>query len=249
MNKSMVQLHRPLLCSIAVLVGLQLLYPQGYAQNPPPAAGDEQTTPDPNDLNNPDNPGPQGDDIQQSRGQNSGKPDYSALPVPFGLQWAQGPEEIIEWAAGRKFPTAWKEKAQAQGTESVLEVLPPAGVEQFPDAEFNDLNFAFKNGHLVEVKVIFRYTDQNEAQTQNITQKRKSLVEKDQNQQGDLIENSQKDQDGVHYQHHLWQWDRGSGLYIYLLEAEARKKQQSLISIVLTYRNQTLAAALPNRPR
>ena len=171
------QNHRSL-CLLGILSTSLLLYGQGYAQNPapPPTTDSENNAP----QNRPGDD--QDDNSQQPPAQNSGQPDYTALPAPFGLQWGEGPQEIMEWASSRQFRTAWKQSAQAQGTEAVLEVLPPTGTDQFPDAEFNDLNFAFKNGHLVEVKVIFRYKDQSEAQTETLTQKRKSLVDKDHNQ-------------------------------------------------------------------
>jgi hypothetical protein len=231
------------------LSAVLLLSPlQGHAQNDPAPVPTEAQP----DDNKPDAERAQGDETQQSQ---ANSPDtspasrYPTFPAPFDLQWGDGPEQILQWAAGRQFQTAWKDNAQAQGTESLLEITPPAGTDQFPDAEFNTLNFAFKSGHLVEVKVIFRYRDQTPTQANDLTQNRKALVEKGQNQAASLVGNDQNDKDGIHYSHQLWQWQRGPGLYIYLIEAEARQKKKSVISIALTYRNQSLAATLPNQPR
>lgn len=239
------------LSHLAILLGLSLLpcAGQARAQNTPvptETGTDNQNNTDP----------PQGDPGQQqsdedanSNSQNSSSPTSPTFPAPFDLQWGEGPEQILKWASSRQFQTAWKENAQAQGAESLLEVTPPAGTDQFPDAEFNTLNFAFKSGHLVEVKVIFRYRDQTPAQSQALTENRKGLVEKGQNKAANLISNDQKDKNGVHYTRQLWQWEKGPGLYIYLIEAEARQKQKSITSIALSYRNQTLAGTLPNQSR
>ena len=97
--------------------------------------------------------------------------------------------------------------------------------------------------------MIFRYRDQTPAQSQALTENRKGLVEKGQNKAANLISNDQKDKNGVHYTRQLWQWEKGPGLYIYLIEAEARQKQKSITSIALSYRNQTLAGTLPNQSR
>lgn len=254
MIKSSLQQHYRY--AILTLLGLLLMLSASpsYAQSrPDPTPAAQEAAPNPNQQYTPDNPDdaqnkrPQDDSSQQPSAENSDNSAYNALPVPFGLQWGQGPEEIMEWAASREFQTAWK--AQAQGTESVLNITPPPGVDQFPNAEFNDLNFAFKNGHLVEVKVTFRYTDQNPTQTEAIAQNRKTLVEKDQNQEGHLIQNNHNKKDGVQYQNRLWQWEKGPGLYIYMTASEARNKQKNLLSVALIYRNQTLAVSLPNQPR
>ena len=175
---------------------------------------------------------------------------YAALPVPFGLQWGEGPEEITQWAQQNQFQTAWKENSQAQGTESLLEVTPPSGQTQFPHAEFCQLDFGFKNGYLVEIRLIFRYRDQNPTQSDSIAQSRLQLLEKaNQNQAGQIVAQNRNDKNGVHYTTKTWQWEKGPGLYIWLQQADARQKDKSLTSLAISYRNQALADQLPNTTR
>lgn len=216
-----------------------------YPRNPPDQQPAQPETPNQQssgqDQNSPD-PG----DNTQNPGNSNNAP---SLPVPFGLQWGQGPQEILQWATTRQFQTAWKANAQAQGTESVLDVLPPTGTDQFPDAQFNDLNFAFKNGHLIEISLIFRYIDPNPAQTDAIAQTRKTVIDKGESQNGALVQNNHSNKKGVDYKNRLWQWEKAPGLYIYLIVAEARQKDKSLVSVTQTYRNQNLAGTLANQPR
>lgn len=217
------------------------LYPKTLsAQNQP------ETQPENADNQNPNDSGESSFNNSKLSAEQSAA--YAALPVPFGLQWGEGPEEITQWAQQNQFQTAWKENARAQGTESLLELTPPSGQTQFPHAEFNQLDFGFKNGYLVEIRVIFRYRDQNQSQSDSLAQNRRQLLEKD-NQAGQLISQNKNDKNGVHYSSKLWQWQKGPGLYIWLQQAEARQKDKSLVSLAISYRCQALAAQLPNTSR
>jgi hypothetical protein len=252
-------IHSALTAAAALLIlpltgfstGIQNQQPANpsYPQNTPDQQPAQPETPDQQNNGQDQNSRDTGDDIPNPDNANNGSPKGPSLPVPFGLQWGQGPEEILQWATNRQFQTAWKANAQAQGTESVLDVLPPTGTDQFPDAQFNDLNFAFKNGHLIEISLIFRYKDPNQTQADAIAQERKTVIDKGENQNGQLVQNNHSNKKGVDYKNRLWQWEKAPGLYIYLIVAEARQKDKSLVSVTQTYRNQNLAGTLANQPR
>ena len=106
---------------LAIFAGLSLLPCAAPArgQSTRPPAPTEAPADDQNDA------GTQGDtndqqpnDDAKNNPQNSPNSNYPTFPAPFDLQWGEGPEQILKWASSRQFQTAWKDNAQAQGSES-----------------------------------------------------------------------------------------------------------------------------------
>lgn len=75
------------------------------------------------------------------------------LPVPFALQWGQGPEDPVEWARKNGLVMRWIEVPGK--SETTLEIE-KGGDGKLPGVEFNKIRFNFNTGKLVEATVIYQ---------------------------------------------------------------------------------------------